>query len=88
MRLLTARGITGYPAAMPSDDRDLQALLLRMSAEFQEMPGLLLTVPQAARLFCIETARCERLLRMLVERGILSTDGRAFARAAARVRCA
>ena len=32
-------------------------------AEFREMPGLQLTLPQASRLFSIETTRCERVLR-------------------------
>jgi hypothetical protein len=45
-----------------------------------------LTVTQAARLFNIEAALCERVLGALVERGVLATDGRAFARAGAGAR--
>ena len=56
-------------------------LRMRISAEFREMPGLKVTLVQAARLFSIEPARCERVLETLVERGVLATDGRAFARA-------
>jgi len=60
------------------EDADLQT---RVRAEFREMPGLKLTVPQAARLFNLERARCERVLETLVDGGTLSCDGRAYARA-------
>ena len=53
----------------------------RIEAEFREMPGLALTLPQAALLFGVEQARCERLLLSLVRTGLLTTDGRSFARA-------
>lgn len=56
-------------------------LLLRVSAEFHEMPDLALTVAQAARFFAVDHARCRRILDTLVNRGTLSTDGRLFARA-------
>ena len=70
------------------DEQDLQSLQTRVSAEFREMPGLKLTLPQAARLFSIEPTRCERVLGALVDRGVLATDGRAFARADGVTRCA
>jgi hypothetical protein len=54
-------------------------LCTRVQAEFREMPGLTLTLPQAARLFSIERTRCERVLGALVRAGHLATDGRAFA---------
>ena len=60
------------------EERDLR---MRISAEFREMPGLKVTLVQVARLFSVEPARCERVLGALVERGVLATDGRAFARA-------
>jgi hypothetical protein len=66
-------------ASRPEDD--LPVLLSRVAAEFREMPGLVLTISQAARLFSIEAARCERVLGALVERRILATNGRTFARA-------
>lgn len=55
--------------------------LLRVSAEFREMPDLVLTVAQASRLFGVDHAHSRRILDTLVNRGILSTDGRQFARA-------
>jgi hypothetical protein len=54
-------------------------LCTRVQAEFREMPGLRLTLPQASRLFSIEPTRCERVLGALVHAGHLATDGNAFA---------
>jgi hypothetical protein len=61
--------------------RDEPDLRMRVQAEFQEMPGLRLTIAEAARLFNLEPARCECLLRALVSRGVLATDGQVFVRA-------
>ena len=56
-------------------------LCARVWAEFREMPGLNLTLAQAARLFSLDHARCARALDALVASGVLATDGVAFARA-------
>jgi len=68
------------PAA-PVDRRSDEQICRRIEAEFREMPGLTLTLPQAAMLFGVDSPRCERLLRSLVRSGLLATDGRSFARA-------
>jgi hypothetical protein len=39
----------------------------RILAEFEEMPGLMLTVPQAARLFGVDEARCRLVIDALVD---------------------
>jgi hypothetical protein len=60
---------------LPADldtDRDLE---IRIRAEFREMPGLKLTLPQASRLFNVEQVRCEQILEALVTHGALSTCG-------------
>ena len=54
----------------------------RVYAEYREMPGLTLTLPQAARLFGLALADCERVLQELVRTGHLTTNGRSFASAA------
>jgi hypothetical protein len=59
--------------------REENDLCTRVQAEFREMPGLKLTLPQASRLFSIEPTRCERVLGVLVDAGHLATDGKAFA---------
>jgi hypothetical protein len=56
-------------------------LHVRIRAEFAEMPGLKLTLPQASRLFNIDAARCERALDQLVTSGSLSIARGAFVRA-------
>lgn len=60
---------------MTADERDLH---VRIHAEYEEMPGLKLTLPQAARLFNLEPARCAQALDALVNVGVLRTDGRTF----------
>ena len=59
--------------------REDHDLCTRIQAEFREMPGLKLTLPQASRLFSIDPPRCERVLGVLVDAGHLATDGKAFA---------
>jgi len=59
----------------PSIDTDLEK---RIRAEFAEMPGLKLTLPQASRLFNVEHVRCERILVGLVTNGELSNSRGSF----------
>ncbi|MBI4262807.1 MAG: hypothetical protein HY657_00380 [Acidobacteria bacterium] len=68
--LMTAPVLAGA-----DDDRGIRA---RVRAEYQEMPGLSLTVSQAARLFDLELTQCERVLGDLVADGHLWTNGREF----------
>jgi hypothetical protein len=66
------------------------ATVERISAEFVEMPGLRLTVQQAARLWAMEPETCRALLDALVEARFLrvnrdgtyarATEGRQFPR--------
>ena len=60
---------------------DADGDLLRVIAEFHEMPDLVVTVAQASRLFGVDHAHSRRILDALVSRGVLSTDGRQFGRA-------
>ena len=55
--------------------------LVRIRAEYQEMPGLALTLPQAARLWGANIVVVEPLLRTLVDSGFLwKTDGGQYIR--------
>ena len=45
---------------------EADSLVTRVSAEFNEMPGLRLTLPQATRLLGLEPAECERVINHLV----------------------
>jgi hypothetical protein len=56
--------------------------LRRAQGEFMEMPGLQLTVAQAARLWHFDSALCTAVLSALVERRFLiRTRNESFARA-------
>jgi hypothetical protein len=65
--------------ALPAANRDELELQARILAEFNEMPGLTLTLRQAARLYNIEPVLCGRVLGALVAAGLLATDGKTFA---------
>jgi hypothetical protein len=59
---------------MTPHDRDpiaFQALVERVRSEFLEMPGLRLTLPQAARLWGLDLRACEAVVDVLVEREFL-----------------
>lgn len=54
-----------------------QTLLLhRIRGEFLEMPGLHLTLPQAARLWHLDADTCDRALRALIADGFLRQTAR------------
>ncbi len=59
---------------------DEHRLRARIRAEFDEMPGLNLTLMQAARLFDVDPARCARVLADLVASGALWSDGHLYSR--------
>ena len=70
-------------AASELRDRSLQA---RIRAEYDEMPGLNLTLPQASRLFDCDATTCTRALMRLIAEGVLSVDEGVFVRRGARRR--
>jgi Fic family protein len=48
-----------------------EQLASRIAAEFQEMPGMSLTLPQASRLFDLPRDQCRRVLEELLRRGVI-----------------
>jgi hypothetical protein len=48
------------------DAFDFQQVVERVRGEFLEMPGLRLTIPQAARLWGLDTPSCEAVVDVLV----------------------
>ena len=75
--------IKGEPAvAYLPEPRDAvaarEALVRRIRREFEEMPGMSLTLVQATRLFGIPSEGCSRILLQLVDNGLLrlTPDGR------------
>ena len=70
----------------PHESGSVSALSLRIRREYEEMPGLCLTLRQAARLWHLELDVCERLLDTLVAKGVLRKGRRGYvlARASGR----
>ena len=61
---------TGKPAT--ADPKAVAAVWTeRIDSEYREMPGLRLTLAQAARLWGLQAPQCRALLSALVERGRL-----------------
>jgi hypothetical protein len=56
----------------------IQALIERVQAEYAEMPGLSLTLPQAQRLWVVDRPTCQKAFDHLVSAGLLrrTTRGR------------
>lgn len=66
---------------LASHDVPVDTALRRVKSEFMEMPGLRLTMPQAQRLWGLDSESCEALLGALVDARFLSrTRDGAFVR--------
>lgn len=70
---------TGHEATValsePMRPRGLDHLYRQIRAEFIEMPGLRVTLRQAARLWHLEASTCAAVLEALVDDGFLSNAG-------------
>ena len=58
------------------DPQSRERLVRRVVNEYQQMPGLRLTMLQARRLFGLDLAACERVLSGLVAIGFLARNSR------------
>jgi hypothetical protein len=67
-----------------NERRDLlrrEAIVRRITAEFRELPGMVLTLKQASRFLGVDEAACERILTTLTTAGVLRrTDSQMYAR--------
>jgi hypothetical protein len=54
----------------------LHEILRRIEAEYKEMPGMCVTLPQAQRLWGLDTTTCSFVLLTLVERRVLRRTAR------------
>ncbi len=71
------------PASRPGDTR-MNEVIAAVKREFDEMPGLTLTVGQARRLWALEPRVCTMVLARLVAAGYLcQTEGGRYVRPAA-----
>jgi hypothetical protein len=73
-RSSATRATARSQASRPDDVRATPAIgeaLVRVEGEYREMPGLSLTLPQAARLWGMDRRTCELVLAKLIERRVL-----------------
>ncbi|HEY2904283.1 MAG TPA: hypothetical protein VGJ29_00175 [Vicinamibacterales bacterium] len=61
-------------------DASTSSELARIRSEYIEMPGLVLTLPQAARLWGFGPRRAAKLLTVLLDAGFLACDNKAMYR--------
>jgi hypothetical protein len=67
---------------LASPPQDIDGLLIRVRAEYDEMPGLRVTKAQAERLWGLDNARCAAVLAALVKADFLAhTEADAYVRA-------
>lgn len=66
--------MTGTMMAVRDPLQEPAPALRLIRAEFQEMPGMRLTLRQAARLWCLSEAHCGALLGILVDEHFLVID--------------
>ena len=62
----TVIGRGGALIESKEDPMDFEAIVRRVRAEFLEMPGLSLTVPQAGRLWGLDQEICQRVIGALI----------------------
>jgi hypothetical protein len=81
--------VKGRPLAMGlapgrRERRDLsrrEAIVRRITAEFRDMPGLVLSLKQASRFLGVDQAACARILAALTKSGVLRrTDAESYGR--------
>lgn len=59
------------PAVERRDLASREAVVRRIVAEFQDMPGLVLSLSQASRFLGVDQAACARILTALTHAGVL-----------------
>ena len=59
------------PPKEPVGTTRLDDVLSRIKGEYEEMPGMCVTPPQAQRLWGLDPATCELVLNALLDRGIV-----------------
>jgi Fic family protein len=78
-----AMSVTTYADQTPSpaSSNARRALSRRIQSEYEEMPGLSLTISQAIRFWNLDAPTCARVLEELVEQGYLRRSGNHYRRA-------
>jgi hypothetical protein len=80
--MMRERAVDGRAAphvpARPVPRSPVSTLMSQVQAEYDEMPGLSVTLPQAQRLWAVDRPTCEEAFRHLIASGVLrkTTRGR------------
>jgi hypothetical protein len=78
----SAMSTTDVRADIRTTSGAIRTLMEQVQAEYAEMPGLSVTLPQAQRLWAVDHPTCEEVFSRLIAKGVLrmTTKGR-FVRA-------
>ena len=70
--------VTNLRAVVRTPNPAVQTLVELVQAEYAEMPGLSVTLPQAQRLWAVDRVTCEEAFSRLIARRVLrkTTQGR------------
>ena len=63
--------VANVHADFSTSRQTIRTLMEQVRAEYAEMPGLSITLPQAQRLWAVEQHTCQEALSRLVSRGVL-----------------
>ena len=63
--------VANVHADFSTSRQTIRTLMEQVRAEYAEMPGLSVTLPQAQRLWTIDRATCEEAFGCLISRGVL-----------------
>jgi hypothetical protein len=70
----STESVTRTTGAIPPVASIPDGTVRMVRAEYWEMPGLALTIPQAARLFALTPHDSERVLAQLIDEGLVFRD--------------
>ena len=63
--------VANVHADFSTSRQTIRTLMEQVRAEYAEMPGLSVTLPQAQRLWTIDRATCEEAFGLLISKGVL-----------------
>jgi agmatine/peptidylarginine deiminase len=63
--------VANVHADFSTSRQTIRTLMEQVRAEYAEMPGLSVTLPQAQRLWAVDRATCEEAFGLLISKGVL-----------------
>lgn len=68
--------MTNVRADVSTSRQAIRSLMELVRAEYVEMPGLSVTLPQARRLWAVDHATCEEVFSRLISEGVVRRTGK------------